>query len=143
MSDFSEVLTELEQLESELEAIRVVMDEGVETYTGSRTARESALRHLDGAMRHLVDSAWGLIEETDWDEPEDNLDAIEILAEEDVIPGPLAVTLTHLAEYASEHGEEAGWDAEIGESYERLGEAADSIAVYLEDVHEFLKQWET
>jgi uncharacterized protein YutE (UPF0331/DUF86 family) len=142
MSDFSEVLTELDQLESELEAIRVVVDEGGETYIGAPSAREAALRHLDAGMRHLVDSAWALIEEADWDEPEDNLDAIEILAEEEVIPGPLAVTLTRLAEYASEHGEEAGWVADDDESYERLGEAAESIAVYLEDVHQFLKQWE-
>lgn len=143
MNDFAEVQSELELLESELEAIRVVVDEGPDTYSSAPTARESALRHLAVAMRHTVESARSLIGEADWDEPEDSLDAIEILAEEEVIPGPLAVSLTSLAEYATAHGEEAGWDADTEESYERIGEAAEAIAEYLEDVHQFLKGWES
>lgn len=141
-ADFTVLLSELDQLESELEAIRVVVDEGVETYAAAPTAREAALRHLDAGMRHVIDSARSLVEEADWEEPEDQLDAIEILAEEDAIPGPLAVTLTGLAEYAAEHGEEAGWDADADESYERLNEAAEALAEYLEDVHRFLREWE-
>lgn len=142
-ADFAEVLTELDQLESELEAIRVVGDEGVEMYASAPTARQAAMRHLDMAMRHVVESAWALIDEADWEEPEDNLDAIEILAEEDVIPGTLAVSLVGLAEYAAEHGEDASWEADAEESYERLSEAADAIAEYSEYVHQFLKEWET
>lgn len=140
VADYSELLTELEHLESELEAIRVVVDEGDEMYAAAPTAREAALRHLEIAMRHVVESAWKLIDEADWDEPEDNLDAIEILAEEDVIPGPLAVSLIALAEYAAEHGEAAGWDADAEESFARLSEAADSLAEYQEYIHEFLRE---
>lgn len=141
-ADFTEVLAELEQVESELEAIRVVVDEGLETYASAPTAREAALRHLDLAMRHVVDSAWALIEEVEWEEPEDSLDAIEILAEEDVIPGPHAVMLIGLAEYTAEHGEEAGWQADAEESYERLNEAAEAIAEYNEYIQQFLREWE-
>lgn len=140
MADYTDLLLELEQLESELEAIRVVVDEGEEMYHSAPTAREAAVRHLDVAMRHVVDAAWALIEEADWDEPEDSLDAIEILAEEDVIPGPLAVSLISLAEYATEHGEAAGWDAEAEESFDRLTEATDSLAEYQEYLHQYLRE---
>ncbi|MBW3661008.1 MAG: hypothetical protein KY397_05170 [Gemmatimonadetes bacterium] len=139
-ADFSNLLLELDQLESELEAIRVVVDEGQEMYAAAPTAREAALRHLEMAMRHVLDSAWSLIEESQWEEPEDGLDAIEILAEEDVLPGPLAVSLIGLAEYATEHGESAGWDADAEESYERLSEAVDSLAEYQEYLHQYLKE---
>lgn len=142
MADYAELLVELEQLESELEALRVVVDEGDDTYAAAPTAREAALRHLEVAMRHVVDSAWSLIDAADWDEPEDNLDAIEILAEEDVIPGPLAVSLISLAEYATDHGEAAGWDADAEESYERLSEGVDSLAEYQEYVHQHLQERE-
>lgn len=141
-SNFADVQGELDQLEGELEAIRIVVDEGVDTYTSAPTAREAALRHLDLAMRHTVEAAWSLIEEADWEEPEDSLDAIEILAEEEVIPGRLAVSLAALAEYATDHGEEAGWEADTGESYERLTEAAEAVAEYIEYMHHFLKEWE-
>ncbi|MDX1623509.1 MAG: HepT-like ribonuclease domain-containing protein [Gemmatimonadota bacterium] len=139
-ADFADVLTELDQLESELEAVRIVVDEGQDTYAQAPTAREAALRHLDLAMEHTVESAWTLVEEADWEEPEDSADAIEILAEEGVIPGRLAVTLIGLEEYASEHGEAAGWEADTEESFERLTEAADALAEYLEYVHHFLRE---
>ncbi|HUF89375.1 MAG TPA: HepT-like ribonuclease domain-containing protein [Gemmatimonadota bacterium] len=146
MSDanFEAVTHELDALESELEAMRVAVDEGEETFTAAPTARQAALRHLDHAMRHLIDSAWSLIEETDWEEPEDNLDAIEILAEEKVIPGRLGVSLMSLAEYAAEYGEEEGWeaDAEATGAFERVTEGVDAIAEYLEFVHHFMKEWE-
>jgi len=146
MSDanFEAVTHELDALESELEAMRVAVDEGEETFTAAPTARQAALRHLDHAMRHLVDSAWSLIEEAEWEEPEDNLDAIEILAEEKVIPGRLGVSLMSLAEYAAEYGEEEGWeaDAEATGAFERVTEGVDAIAEYLEFVHHFMKEWE-
>jgi len=146
MSDanFEAVTHELDALEGELEAMRVAVNEGEETFTAAPTARQSALRHLDHAMRHLVESAWNLIDEADWDEPEDNLDAIEILAEEDVIPGRLGVTLMGLAEYAAEHGEEEGWeaDAEATGAFEHVTEGVDAIAEYLEFMHHFMKEWE-
>lgn len=142
MADYQDLLVELEQLESELDALRVVVDEGDEMYAAAPTAREAALRHLEVAMRHVVDSAWSLIDEADWDEPEDNLDAIEILAEEDVIPGPLAVSLIGLAEYAVEHGEAVGWEADAEESFERLSEAVDSLAEYQEYVQQHLQEQE-
>lgn len=146
MSDetFEDVTHELDALESEVEAMRVAVDEGEETFAAAPTARQAALRHLDHAMRHLIESAWSLIDEADWDEPEDNLDAIEILAEEDVIPGRLGVTLVGLAEYAAEHGEEEGWDAsaEAGDAFERVSESVDAITEYIELVHHFMKEWE-
>lgn len=146
MSDanFEDVTHQLDALESELEAMRVAVDEGEETFTGAPTARQAALRHLDHAMRHLIESAWSLIDEANWDEPEDNLDAIEILAEEDVIPGRLGVTLMGLAEFAADHGEEEGWeaDAEATGAFERVTEGVEAIAEYLEFVHHFMKEWE-
>lgn len=146
MSDgtFEEVAHELDALESELEAMRVAVDEGEETFAGAPTARRAAMRHLDHAMRHLIESAWSLIDEADWDEPEDNFDAIEILAEEDVIPGRLGVTLVGLAEYVAEHGEEEGWEAtaEAADAFERVSEGVDAITEYIELVHHFMKEWE-
>jgi hypothetical protein len=102
------------------------------------------MRHLDHAMRHVIESAWSLIDGADWEEPEDNLDAIGILAEEDVIPGRLGDTLMGLAEYATERGEEEGWDAdaEASGAFERVTEGVDAIAEYLELVHHFMKEWE-
>ncbi|HEY7471786.1 MAG TPA: hypothetical protein VIE68_05495 [Gemmatimonadota bacterium] len=141
--NFEGVTHELDALESELEAIRAAVDEGEESFVAP-TARRAAMRHFDHAMRHVVESAWSLIDEADWDEPEDNLDAIGILAEEDVIPGRLGDTLMGLAEYATEHGEEEGWDADaeaIG-AFERVTEGVDAIAEYLEFVHHFMKEWE-
>ena len=147
MSDgtFEEVAHELDALESELEAMRVAVDEGEETFAATPTARRAAMRHLDHAMRHVIESAWSLIDEADWDEPEDNFDAIEILAEEEVIPGRLGVTLVGLAEYVAEHGEEEGWEAGADETgaYDRVTEGVDAITEYLEFVHHFMKEWET
>lgn len=142
--NFEQVAHELDALESELEAMRVAVDEGEETFIAAPTARKATLRHLEHAMRHVVESAWSLIDEADWDEPEDNLDAIEILAEEDVIPGRLGVTLMGLAEYTAEHGEEEGWeaDAEAPGAFEHVTEGVDAIAEYLEFVHHFMKEWE-
>lgn len=146
MSDetFEEVTHELDALESEVEAMRVAVDEGEETFAAAPAARQSALRHLDHAMRHLIESAWSLIDEADWDEPEDNLDAIEILAEEDVIPGRLGVTLMSLAEYAAEHGEEETWEADVeaAGAFERVTEGVDALTEYIEFVHHFMKEWE-
>lgn len=146
MSDesFEDVTHELDALESEVEALRVAVDEGEETFSAAPAARQSAHRHLEHAMRHLIESAWSLIDEADWDEPEDNLDAIEILAEEDVIPGRLGATLVGLAEYAAEHGEEEGWEAtaEAADAFERVSEGVDAITEYIELVHHFMKEWE-
>jgi uncharacterized protein YutE (UPF0331/DUF86 family) len=146
MSDgsFEEVTRELDALESELEAMRAAATDGEETFAVAPTARQAALRHLDHAMRHMVESAWSLIDEADWEEPEDNLDAIEILAEKDVIPGRLGVTLIGLAEYAAEHGEEEGWEAnaEAADAFDRVTEGVDAVAEYIEFVHHFMKEWE-
>ena len=142
---FEEVTHELDALESELEAMRAAVNEGEETFVSAPTARRSALRHLDHAMRHVIESAWSLIDEADWDEPEDNFDAIEILAEEEVIPGRLGASLVGLAEYAAEHGEEeGGWEAgaEDAGAFERVTEGVDAIAEYLEFVHHFMQEWE-
>jgi uncharacterized protein YutE (UPF0331/DUF86 family) len=142
-TDFSEVLNELDALETELEAIRVAVDEGDELFVASPTARQSALRHLETAVRHTVESARALIGEADWEEPEDALDAIEILVEEDVLPGRIGQTLVGLAEFAAEHNEETGWDADAdpGGAFERLSESVEALTEYQEYVGHFLKEW--
>lgn len=142
-ADFSDILAELDALESDLDAIRVAVDEGPETFASAPTARQEGMRHLDMGVEHVTETAWGLIEEAEWEEPEDDADAIEILAEEDVIPGPLALELIGLVEYVSEHEEESGWDvADETGLFERLGEASESFAEFLEYVHQFLRTWE-
>src|SRR5688500_3464147 len=146
MSDesFEDVTHELDALESEVEALRVAVDEGEETFAAAPAARQVAHRHLEHAMRHVIESAWSLIDEADWDEPEDNLDAIEILAEEDVIPGRLGATLVGLAEYAAEHGEEEGWEAsdEAADAYGHVSEGGDAITEYNDLVHHFIIECE-
>ncbi|HUP01824.1 MAG TPA: HepT-like ribonuclease domain-containing protein [Gemmatimonadota bacterium] len=141
--DFSEILRDLDALDSEIEAIRVAVDEGEEMFTSSPTARQAALRHLEAAVRHTVESARGLIEEADWEEPENSLDAIEILVEEDVLPGRVGVTLIGLAEYTAELGEESVWeaDADATGAFERLSEGVDALAEYQEYMSHFLKEW--
>lgn len=140
-TDFSEVLKELDALEAELEAIRVVVDEGEETFTAAPTARQAALRHLEAALRHTLTSARGLIDEADWDEPEDGPDAIEILVEEDVLPGRIGLTLVSLVEYVSEHGEEAGGDPDADSAFERITESVEALAEYQEYMSHFLREW--
>ena len=141
--DFSAVLHELDALDSEIEAIRVAVDEGEEMFTSSPTARQAAMRHLEAAIRHTIDSARSLVEEADWDEPEDSLDAIEILVEEDVLPGRIGVTLIGLVEYAAETGDETEWEAEADATgaFERLSEGVEALAEYQEYVSHFLKEW--
>jgi uncharacterized protein YutE (UPF0331/DUF86 family) len=140
-ADFSTVLHELEALEPEIEAIRVAVDEGEELLSASPTARQVAMSHLETAVRHTVKSARALIDEADWEEPEDNLDAIEILVEEDVLPGRVGATLSDLAEYTADLGEESGWEADPAEAFERLSEGAEALSEFQEYVHHFLKEW--
>lgn len=141
-ADFSEILRELDALEAEIEAMRVAVDEGEETFVSAPAARQSALRHLNMAMRHAVNAARGLIDEADWEEPEDNLDALEILVEEEVVPGRVGLTLVDLADYVSELGEEAVYEtADDPVAFERLSEGVDALAEYQEYVHHFLKEW--
>lgn len=140
-TDFSEVLRELDALDAELDAIRVVVDEGEETFSAAPTARQAALRHLDAALRHTLTSARALIDEADWDEPEDAPDAIEILVEEDVLPGRVGLTLVSLVEYVSEHGEEAGGDPDADSAFERISESVEALAEYQEYMSHFLREW--
>lgn len=142
-TDFSEVLRELDALEAEIEAMRVAVDEGEETFITAPAARQAALRHLDSAMRHAVGASRLLIDEADWEEPEDSLDALEILVEEDVLPGRVGLTLVGLADYVTELGEESGY-AEASDdpvAFERLSEGVDALAEFQEYVHQFLKEW--
>lgn len=142
-ADSSDILGELDALESDLDAIRVAVDEGAETFASAPTARQEGMRHLDMGVDHVTETAWALIEEADWDEPEDDADAIEVLAEEDVIPGPLALSLIGLIDYVAEHEDESGWDvADETGLFERLTEASESFAEFLEYVHQFLRAWE-
>lgn len=142
-TDFSEVLNELDALEAEIEAIRVSVDEGEEVFTASPTARQAAMRHLEAAIRHIVNSARSLIEEADWEEPEDNIDAIEILVEEDVLPRRVGSTVVGLTEYSTEYGEESAWDSDEVPSgaFDRIAEGVEALAEYQEYVGHFLKEW--
>ncbi|MGH7571253.1 MAG: HepT-like ribonuclease domain-containing protein [Gemmatimonadota bacterium] len=141
-ADFTEVLRELDALEAEIDAMRVAVDEGEETFVTAPAARQAALRHLDAAMRHAVGAARHLIDEADWEEPEDSLDAIEILAEEDVLPGRIGLTLVGLADYVTELGEESGYEgSDDPVAFERLSEGVDALAEFQEYVHQFLKEW--
>ncbi len=143
-TNFTQVLRELDALDAEIEAIRVAVDEGEETFSAAPTAREAALRHLEGAMRHTVVSARALLKGAEWEEPEDNLDVLEILVEHDVLPGRVGATLVGLAEYATNHKDDSGWEAEedATSAFERLSEGVDALAEYQEYVHHFLKEWE-
>jgi len=141
-SDFSDILRELDALEAEVEAMRVAVDEGDETFATAPAARQAALRHLGVAMRHAVNAARTLIDQADWEEPEDNLDAIEILVEEEVLPGRIGLTLVDLADYVTEMGDETGYDSSDDPvAFERLTEGVDALAEYQEYVHHFLKEW--
>jgi uncharacterized protein YutE (UPF0331/DUF86 family) len=140
--DLSDILRELDSLEAEIEAMRVAVDEGEETFVTAPAARQAALRHLDVAMRHAVNAARSLIDEADWEEPENGLDALEILVEEEVVPGRIGLMLVDLADYVTELGEEPAY--ETGDdpvAFERLTEGVDALAEYQEYVHHFLKEW--
>lgn len=143
-TNFTQVLRELDALDAEIEAIRVAVDEGEDTFSAAPTAREAALRHLEGAMRHTVVSARALLKGAEWEEPEDNLDVIEVLVEHDVLPGRVGATLVGLTEYATNHKDDSGWEAEVDatSAFERLSEGVDALAEYQEYVHHFLKEWE-
>ena len=72
-------------------------------------------------------SVRSLIDEADWEEPEDGLDALEILVEEKVVPGRIGLTLVDLADYVTELGEAS--DYETGDdpvAFERLTEGVDA-----------------
>lgn len=140
--DLSDILRELDSLEAEIEAMRAAVDEGEETFVTAPAARQAALRHLDVAMRHAVNAARSLIDEADWEEPEDGPDALEILVEEEVVPGRIGLTLVDLADYVTELGEEAAYDTgDDPIAFERLTEGVDALAEYQEYVHHFLKEW--
>lgn len=143
-TDYSTVLRELDALETEIEAIHVAVDEGEETFSAAPTAREVALRHLESAMRLVASSSQAVIKETDWDEPEDAVEAIETLVVQDVLPGRVGATLVALAEYATKHSDDSGWEADEDATgaFERLSEGVEALAEYQEYVHHFLREWE-
>ncbi|MGH7543135.1 MAG: hypothetical protein ACREK7_04280 [Gemmatimonadota bacterium] len=140
-NDFTDILRELDALEGEVEAMRVAVDEGDETFATAPAARQAALRHLGVAMRHAVNAARTLIDQADWDEPEDNLDAIEILVEEEVLPGRVGLTLVDLADYITEMGDDGYESSDDPAAFDRLTEGVDALAEYQEYVHHFLKEW--
>lgn len=137
-ADFAQVLQDLDALESEMEPLRLAVDEGEESLLESRTARDAAFRHFETAMRHALSAARGIIEEADWEEPESEIDAIEILVEEDVIPRRIGDTLIEQAELATEEGGEEALEEDL---YDRVSAGADALGEYLEYMHLFLKEW--
>lgn len=138
-ADFAAVSRELDALESEIEPLRVSVDEGEDVFTKAPTARETAYHHLAAALGHAIGSARSLIDEADWDEPEDDLDAIEILVEEDVVPGRIGSDIIDLAEFATQDGGEEPWEGDG--LYDRMTQGVETLSEYLEYVHLFLKEW--
>ena len=138
-ADFAQVLQDLDAVESEIEPLRVSVDEGEDLFGRSPTARENAFRHLESAVRHTLHSARALIEEADWDEPEDDLDAIEILVEEEVVPQRIGADLVDLAEFTAAEEDQDRW-VEDG-LYDRMSQGVETLSEYLEYVQLFLKEW--
>lgn len=137
-ADFAQVLQDLDAVESDLEPLRVAVDEGEELFGRAPTARENAYHHLESAVQHALRSARALIEEADWDEPEDDLDAIEILVEEEVVPQRIGADIVDLAEFAEEDGQDR-WEADG--LYDRMSQGVETLSEYLEYMHLFLKEW--
>jgi len=138
-ADFAQVLEELDALESELDPIRVLVDEGEETFGHAPTARESAFRQLESAVRHTLGSARALIQETAWESPEEELDVIEILVEEDVVPERIGADILEIAEFTTEELDEHAWESDG--LYDRMEKSVDTLSEYIEYVHHVLKGW--
>jgi uncharacterized protein YutE (UPF0331/DUF86 family) len=138
-ADFAQVFEDLDQVESELEPLRVSVDEGEGIFGRAPTAREIAFRHLESAVHHTLHSARALIEGAEWNSPADDLEAIEILVEEEVVPQRIGANLADLAEFAAEESGLDRW-AEDG-LYDRMSQGVETLSEYLEYVHLFLKEW--
>ena len=138
-ADFAQVLQDLDALESELEPMRLAVDEGADRFGRAPTAREAAYRHLETALRHTLGSARGLIQGAEWDEPEGALEAVEILIEEEVLPERIGADIIDLAEFANEDDGDVPWQEEA--LFDRVSQGIDTLSEYLEYVHLFLKEW--
>jgi hypothetical protein len=136
---FDQVLQELDALESELEPMRLVIDSGEERFRRAPTARANAYGHLEAAMTHALESARALIEEVDWDSPEETAEAIQLLVEQDVVPERIGTELVEIAEFMAENAGDDGWESP--RLYARVAQGADTLGEYVEYVHHFLKAW--
>ena len=135
-ANFARVLEELEALESELDPIRLVVDEGEETFGRARTARESAFRQLESAVGHTLGSARALIEETGWEASEEDQGVIEALVEEDVVPERIGADILEIAEFTTD---EHAWESDG--LHDRMAKSVDTLSEYIEYVQHFLKGW--
>ncbi len=138
-ADFAQVLLELDALESELEPIRVLVDEGEDRFGRAPTARAAAYRQLESAMNHTLTAARALIAQADWEEPEEDPEAIEVLVEEDVLPERVGADILELAEFTTEQLDEEATESE--DLYDRMLQGIDTLTEYVEYVHHFLKRW--
>ena len=138
-ADFAQVLDELDALESELDPIRLLVDEGEETFGHAPTARESAFRQLELAVRHTLGSARALIEQTQWEAPEEELEVIDVLVEEDVVPERVGADILEIAEFTIHELDEHAWESDG--LYDRMAKSVDTLSDYIEYMHHFLKGW--
>jgi len=138
-ADFAHVLQELEALESELEPMRPLVDEGEERLRRAPTARAAAWRQLESAVGHALESARALIAEAEWEEPEEAADAILVLVENDVLPERIGNEMVEITEFTVEQLDEEGSESE--DLFDRLAQGAETLTEYVEYVHHFLKSW--
>lgn len=137
-ADFAQVLEELDALESELDPIRLLVGEGEKMFARAPAARENAFRQLESAVGHTLESARALIKETDWQKPEEDLEEIEILVEEDVVPERIGADILEIAEFTTDELDD-GWESDG--FYDRMAKSVDTLSEYIEYVHHFLKGW--
>lgn len=139
--DFTLVLDELDSLETEIDAVRVAVDEG-ETFHEVPSARQAMLGHLGLALQHAINAARSLIDRADWEEPEEGLDAIQILVDEEVLPRRVGATIMDLADTVAELEDGSAYQtADDPVTFEQLTEGLDALTEYQEYVHQFLKEW--
>ncbi len=136
---FDQVLQELDALESELEPMRLVVDSGEDRFRRAPTARANAYHHLEAAMTHAMESARALIEETQWEVPEEGVETIHLLVSEDVLPERVGADLVEIAEFMAEHTDDDGWESP--DLHGRVAQGAEVLSEYVEYVHHFLKSW--
>jgi uncharacterized protein YutE (UPF0331/DUF86 family) len=138
-SDFAQVLQELDALEAELDPMRLLVDEGEQTLVRAPTAIEHAYRQLESAIGHTLGSARALVEQAEWKAPQEDLDAIEVLVEKDVLPERIGADIVEMAEFTNDGFVEMAWASDG--LYDRMARGVDTLSEYVEYVHHFLKEW--
>jgi uncharacterized protein YutE (UPF0331/DUF86 family) len=138
-SDFAQVLQELDALEAELDPMRLLVDEGEQTLARAPTAFEHAYRQLESAIGHTLGAARALVEQAEWKAPEEDVGAIEVLVERDVLPERIGADIVEIAEFTNNAFGDMAWESDG--LYDRMARGVDTLSEYVEYVHHFLKDW--